>query len=401
VPGAGLNLLSRHPTPDTRYTGDDVKHDLCKDSGNLERRFALKKTILQLLALVVLLFATSTGSWGQTVPSSLASLPEADTLIYINSQRIFNEAAPRLLPEKDLAEMRKGFAEAKEHVGVDPSKIDYVVIAVRFRKPTGDLSFMPPEFLAVASGDFSADSLIVLARSTAGDKLRDESYSTKTLGLMTIDPIAKEAEKNPMLKSFSEVGIVTLNPTTIAVGTTAYLKAAVDASEGQGRISTESLNSLLRDPTALVSIAGSPLTSFAKSFGFLGTEGNARPSRCDTKFGDFYAAVTMDATNFMLRGALNADNPDTAKIIHNLVGGLLRQAISSVPDKTAQAVLNNISITPQDHELVVRGDISQQTVINFIKEQMAPKPAASKAVVAQPAAKKPVAPKRRRSTRRP
>ena len=366
----------------------------------------MKKTILQLLALVVLLLATTTGSWGQTpLPSSLASLPEADTLIYINTQRILNEVAPRVLPEKELSEMRKAFADAKQQAGVDPSKVDYVVIAVRFRKPTADLSFMPPDFLAVASGDFSADSLIVLARMAAGDKLRDESYSSKTLGLVTIDPIAEEAKKNPMLKSFSEVGIVPLNPTTIAVGTTSYLKAAVDASDGHGRISTESLNSLLRDPNVLVSIAGSPLTSFTKSFGFLGTEANARPSRCDTKFGDFYAAITMDATNFMLRGALNADNPDTAKIIHNLVGGLLRQVISSVPDKTAQAVLSNISITPEEHEIVLRGNISQQTVINFIKEQMTPKQAvstsaAARPVVAQPAVKKPVR-KRRRSSSKP
>jgi hypothetical protein len=364
----------------------------------------LKKTILQLLALVVLVCGVTVGSHGQNaIPSSLSNLPEADTLIYINSQRILNEAAPRLLPEKELAEMRKVFTDVKQHAGIDPSKIEYVVIAVRFRKPTADLNFMPPEFLAMASGDFSADSLIVLARLAAGNKLRDESYSTKTLSLLTIDPIAQEAEKNPLLKSFSEIGIVPLNLTTIAVGTTAYLKAAVDASDGHGRISTESLNSLLRDPAVLVSIAGSPLTSFSKSFGLLGTETNPRSSRCETKFGDFYAAVTMDATNFMLRGALNADNPDTAKIIHNLVGALVRQAISSVPDKTAQAVLSNISITPQDHEIVLRGDVSQQTVLSFIKQQMAPKPAtATKATaVTEPTVKKPVVRKRRRASSRP
>ena len=362
----------------------------------------MKKAILQLLALVVLLCATITASLGQNpVPNSLASLPEADTLIFINTQRILNEAAPRLLPEKELAGMRKAFTDAKQHAGVDPSKVDYVVLAVRFRKPTADLSFMPPEFLAVASGDFSADSLITLARLAAGGKLRDETYGAKTLGLITIDPIAREAEKNPLLKSFSEIGIVPLNPTTIAVGTTAYLKAAVDASAGQGRISTESLNSLLRDPTALLSVAGSPLTSFSKSFGLLGTETTPRPSRCDIKFGDFYAAVTMDATNFMLRGALNADNPDTAKIIHNLVGSLLRHAISSVPDKTAQAVLSNISVTPQEHEIVLRGDVSQQTVLSFIKEKMAPKPAKATVVApaAEPAVKKPVRRRRRPSSK--
>ena len=363
----------------------------------------MKQNILQLLALVVFVCAVSTGSQAQNpIPSSLSNLPEADTLIYINPQRILNEAAPRLLPEKDLAEMRKAFTEVKQRAGVDPSKIDFVVIAVRFRKPTAELSFMPPEFLTVASGDFSAASLITLARLAAGGKLRDEAYGAKTLSLMTIDPIAKEAEKNPLLKSFSEIGIAPINESTIGIGTTAYLKAAIDANDGQGRISTESLNSLLRDPSVLVSIAGSPLTSFVKSFGLLGTEANPRPSSCETKFGDFYAAVTMDATNFMLRGALNADNPDTAKIVHSLVGGLMRQAVSSIPDKTAQAVLNNISITPQEHEIVLRADVPQQTVLGFIKEQMTPKPTkpTSRAAVAPPV-KKPAVRTRRRPGSKP
>ena len=172
--------------------------------------------------------------------AALAALPEADILIFINSRRILNEAAPRLMPEKDLADMRKGFADMKQMSGVDPANVDYIVIAVRFRKPTAELTFMPPEFMALASGDFSSDSLMGLARMASDGKLRDEKYGARTLGLMTIDPIAKEAEKNPLLKSFSEVAVVPLNPTTIAVGSTAYLKAAIDAEEGN--------NALLGEP---------------------------------------------------------------------------------------------------------------------------------------------------------
>ena len=100
---------------------------------------------------------------------------------------------------------------ARAQAGVDPTKIDYIVIAIRFKKPTADLNFQPPEFLAVASGGFNADSLIGLARMASQGKLRDEKYGTKTLGLMTIDPMVKMAEQNPLLKSFTEVGIVSLN----------------------------------------------------------------------------------------------------------------------------------------------------------------------------------------------
>jgi len=385
----------------------------------------VKKTIPQLLVLILLVLATSTAApaqntqtlalngvvrtdsnsaLSQTVPASLAALPEADTLIFINSRRILNEAAPRLMPEKDLADMRKGFAEMKQFAGADPSNVDYMVIAVRFRKPTAELTFMPPEFMAVVSGDFSSESLIGMARMASEGKLRDEKYGTKTLGLMTIDPIAKEAEKNPILKSFSEVAVVPLNATTIAVGSTAYLKAAIDAEEGNRRISAESLNSLLRDPSALISIAGSPLTSFSKSFGLLGTEANARPPRCDSKFGDFYAALTMDASNFMLRGALNADNPDTAKIINSLINGLLRQATSSVPDPMAQSLFKALSITPQENEVVLRADVPQQMVVDMIKEHMKPKKkaeASAAPATKEPPAKKPTVRRRSRRSTKP
>ena len=360
----------------------------------------MKKTFLRLLMLFLLVCATTTASYGQNSQTlnSLSILPEADTLVYINSQRILNEVLPRFMPEKDLAQLRQGMMNVKQMAGVDPAKVEYIVIAIRFRKPTADLSFMPPEVMMLSGGDFSADSLMVLARLASGGKLRDEVYGGKTLGLFTIEPIAKEAEKNPILKNLSEVAVVPLNATTIAVGSPAYLKAAVDAGSGQGRISPENLNSLLRDPNALISIAGSPLSAFNKSFGLLGTEASSRPSRCETSFGDFYVGVTMDATNFMLRGALNADNPDTAKIIHNLFGGLLRQAITHVPDKTAQDALKSFSITPQDDDIILRADVPQQTVLNFIKQQMTPKkqPTATEPAAATQPAKKPVVRRRRR-----
>jgi hypothetical protein len=342
----------------------------------------------------------------QTIPVALAALPEADTLIFINARRILNEAAPRLMPEKDLAEMRKGFASMKDFAGVDPSNLDYLVIAVRFRKPTAELTFMPPEFMAVASGDFSSESLMGLARAASEGKLRDEKYGSKTLGLMTIDPIVKEAEKNPFLKSFSEVAVVALNATTVAVGSPAYLKAAIDAEEGNRRISSESLNSLLRDPSALISVAGSPLTSFSKTFALLGTEANPRAPRCDSRFGDFYTAVTMDASNFMLRGAMNADNPDTARIITNLLNGLLRHATSSIHDPTGQSLVKALLISPEENEVVLRADLPQQMVLDMIKQQMKPKAkvsgdASMAPAVTQPAGKKGTTRRRTRRTSRP
>lgn len=330
----------------------------------------------------------------QDVIASLGTLPEADTLIYINPQRILNEVVPKFMPPKDVEGMRKGFEEVKKNAGIDPTKVDYIVLAVRFRKPTGDLNFQPPEVLAVASGDFSAESLIVLARMASQGKLRDEKYGSKMLGLMTIDPLVKEAEKNPFLKGFTEVGVVTLNANTIAVGSPGYLRAAIDAGDGKERISRETLVSLVRDPSALISVAGRPWHSFAKSFGMLGTETTERTPSCNTKIGDFYAALTMDATNFMVRGALNEDNPDTAKIVSNLFSGLLGYATSQIPDPGAKAMLKNLAITAEGDEVMIRAEVPQQMVMELIKKQTARKPEAATAP------KAPAKPTTRRRTRR-
>lgn len=309
----------------------------------------------------------------QSVINSLANLPEADGLMYINAQRILNEVLPKFLPPKDLEGMRKSFAEAKESAGIDPGKVDYVVLAIRFKKPTGDLNFQMPEFLAVSSGDFSAEGLMMLARMATQGKLRDETYGGKTLGLMTLDDVVKESEKMPLLKSFTEVGIVALNANTIATGSPGYLRAAIDAANGKDRISSDVLNSLVRDPNVLVSAAGSPWRSFAKSFGMLGTETTARTPRCESKLGDAYVAVTMDATNFMFRGVSNADNPDTAKIIAKLYTGILQYAITAVPDKSAQSLLKGLSITAEGDEVLVQADFPQQMVMEMIQQQMKPK----------------------------
>lgn len=302
--------------------------------------------------------------------ASLANLPEADTLVYFNPQRILNDAAPRVLAEADLAKLRERFESLKEDIGVDPSKVDYVVIALRFKKPSAELSFTPPEFLVLTSGDFSADSLLILGKIGSNGRLYDEKYGSKTISLIKVDEALGEAGKNPFTSSYSTLAVASINANTIGAGSPAYVKAALDASDGKGRISGESLNSLLRDPNALISIAGSPLMFLSKSFGLLGTEANARAAKCDSKLGDFYAAVTLEGTNFRLRGLMNADNPDTARLITNLLSGLLAQDFSLMKDNPATPVLKSFKLTPQENEILVQADVPQQLVANFVREQM-------------------------------
>jgi hypothetical protein len=346
----------------------------------------LRQRLLSLAALLLLSLAQTT--FAQNSAAALATLPEADAIIYVSPQRILNEAAPRVMTPAEVTKMRGTFADLKKAVGVDPSSIEYLVIAVRFNKPAGDLSFVAPDLMAVVGGDFTADSLTTFAQLALQERVRVEKYGSKSITLMKIDPIAAEAEKNPILKPLTEIGAVPLSANSLAIGTLRYLKSAIDAAQGHGRINPATLESLLRDPNVLAAATGAPLASFAKSFGLLGLENTSREPKCDTGFGNFYAAVTMNGTNFSLRGAMNADNPDTAKIINNLLSGLMQQGISAVPDKQAQTILQSLKMSARDSEIVWEADIPQTVVADFIRNP--PKAPAAK----PPAPKRPV-------TRRP
>lgn len=354
-------------------------------------------TLLLLLASVVTANAQTSSNLNvaQSVVNNLVSLPDADALIYTNPQRIFSEAAPKVMTPADLTKMREAFADVKKAVGVDPGTIDTLVVAMRFRKPTADLTFAPPEVLSVVNGDFSSESLLTVAKLYLQDRAREQKHGAKTLTIIKIDPVAAEAEKLPFLKAYTEVAIAPLGINTIAIGNIEYVKAALDAADGTNRISVASLNSLMRNPNALISVAGSPLAAFAKSFGMMGIENTPRDPRCETTFGNFYAAVSLEGNSFLLRGALNADNPDTAKIVNGLFSGLMSDSISAISDKTAQTILKTLRMSAKESEIVIEATIPDQTVAEFIRNQSAQKPAV-KATVS------PVPPKKttRRRTRR-
>ena len=330
-----------------------------------------------ILLLLVAFLSIAPAAVAQSAATSLANLPDADALIYVSPQRILNQAVPGVMPPAEVAKMQAAFADMKRAVGIDPATVEYIVFAMRFHKPAADLSFVAPDVMAVVGGDFSSDSLLTLAQLSLQDKVQTEKHGSKTISIMKIDEIAKQAEKNPIFKPFVEMAAVALSPNTLAIGNLRYINAAVEAADGTGRMKAETLQSLMRDPNVLIAATGAPLVSFARSFGLLGTESTPREGRCESTFGNFYAAVTMSGANYSLRGAMNADNPDTAKIITSLMSGLMKQGISAVPDKSAQTVLNTVKMLARDNEVVIEADIPSQMIADFIREQSKPKAASS------------------------
>ena len=126
----------------------------------------------------------------------------------------------------------------------------------------------------------------------------------------------------------------------------------------------------------------------------MGTDTAPRAAKCESRLGDYYAAVTMAGTNFKLEGAMNAENPDTAKIISNLLGGLMRTLPGMAADaKSFPSMLRMINLTAKENEVVLQAEFPQQMVLDMIREQMKPK--ATKTVSSPPEATSPVKKPRR------
>lgn len=359
----------------------------------MKRKPSILLLLIALLSFAPAAFAQSSGV------ANLANLPEADMLIYVSPQRLFTDFIPKVMPAKDVAEMQAAFAEVKKSVGFDPASVEYIVIAVRFHKPTGDLNFVAPDVMVVAGGDFSSESLFTLAQLGLQDKLQIEKQGSRTIAIMKVgEMFASELEKNPMLKSYSEIGAVALTPNSLAIGNMRYINAAVAAADGGARIKPETLQSLMRDPNVLMAATGAPMVSLARSFGLLGTEATPRDGRCESNFGNFYAAATVSGANSVLRGAMNADNPDTAKIITNLLSGLMKTDIGAIPDKSAQAIIKSLKLTARDNEVMIEAEFPLQMLADFIREQSKPKAEAQAtptSATKKPAARRPTTRKRR------
>jgi hypothetical protein len=336
----------------------------------------LRKLFLVLLMTVLIIIPAhaQTTTNAQTNIDSLSTLPESEMLMFLNAPRIVNEAIPRLLPEKESREFRNGLDEAKAFTGIDFRNMEFMVIAMRFNKPSGGMVFPLPETMFAMRGDFNAEGLLDMAIKVSEGKLKEEKYGSHSINLLKLDDLSKGASKNPLGANFSDLALTALDPHTIAFGNTAYIKAALDAVDGRGRIKPETIQSAMREPNALISITGSPLMAFAKSFALRMADNHDNNCNCGTRFGDFYVGLNMDAQDFRLMGAMNADNPETAGIIKNMLSGAFEQAKAFVPDKNAQSIFNEIRLIAEGSEVLLQATVPQEMAAQYVREMMAPKP---------------------------
>ncbi len=288
------------------------------------RRTTRAKALLP-LALLLALGPVAPARAQSDARGALAPLPDSQVVLFVNARRIINDLLPRIMPAADY---RKLIGDPQK-VGFDVRQLDYAAVAVRFADQTPASGL--PEFLVVVRGGFSADSLLMLARLAAGSqnlKSRQETYGPKMLDIFETETVARAvggadgsegpAGGKPRSNPYPEVALTTLDSRTLVAGVPAYVKAAIDASGGRGRLSAPMLDLAAREPQALWSLTAVLPPTLADYVHKFGVPPNEELDKTLAWLKQFSLSQGMDALDLTLRAALLTDQPEHASALSGL-----------------------------------------------------------------------------------
>jgi hypothetical protein len=353
------------------------------------RRTNRAKVLLPLALLLAL--APAAPARAQTdARGALASLPDSQAVLYVNARRIVNDLLPRVMPAADY---RKLLGDAQKG-GFDVRQLDYAAVAIRFADPAPQGGV--PEFLVVARGGFNAETLLTLGRVFAdsqGLKAREETYGSKTIDIFDTEGIAKAAgadgTKMPeggqtKANPYPEVAVTALDSRTLVAGVPAYVKAAIDAAAGRGRLNAATLDLAAREPQALWSLTAVLPPTLADYVHKFGAPPNEELDKTLAWLKQFNLSQGMDALDLTLQAAVLTDQPEHASALSGLArlglvalrtelaGEAARKNSKDAADaRRALAVLKTVVNRTEGNTLVISAAVPVSTIAELVRKQSA------------------------------
>lgn len=369
----------------------------------------MKKTVTTLMLTLALAVAAAAQVSDGGARAALSSLPDSQAVLYVNARRITNDALPRVMPPGQLD---KFFGELRQKANVDLRAVEYVVLAARYDVNNFNTSTVP-DFGVTIRGGFNADALLSMLRLAQPAQYRAETHGDKKIDVYTVvfdapkDTAAADAAPAPdaakpqPMKLPTEFAVVSLGPDELLAGTTAYVRAAIDARGGGGggpRIRADLVDLALQNPDALVSLTGDLPPNLSKLFesaaGMAGqsnaTAGlmNDEIRRLADSLRQLQLTLSMTAADFGFQTTLRTERPEDARALSGLVDfgvaaleGELNKDLAKAKTPKARAdaqkmlaLLKSLGNTARDRDLTLTLSVAQTTVADFVKQMSAPKP---------------------------
>lgn len=329
--------------------------------------------------------------------AALSTFPDSQAVLFVNAERIVNDLLPKVMSPADY---RKMLVEAKKF-GFDVRGIQFAAAGIRFKDdaPPG----APPDFVLVVRGNFNADSMLMLSKIALAARdlpSRTETYGSKSIEVFDAEAFSKMMGKSgatgegtglpdgeaPKPKPFPypELAMTALDSNTLVAGVPSFVRAAVDASGGQGALRPSLLSLAAQDSDAIWSLTAELPPNLAEMAHKYGVPPSAQFDQMVGWVRQLNISQGMTAADFTLGVAVTTDQPEHASAFSGLVRmgqafaeNMLRESLSKAKGKDAArarqglAMLASAVNRTEGSTLVLRVSVPQQTVIDAVKEATA------------------------------
>ena len=296
-----------------------------------------------------------------------AYVPKSDGIVVVDVNRLLNETLPQVFAgdSAKLAQINSEIDKFKTQTGIDARTFTRAVIATRYTYPSPNVTKLEP--VAIATGSSSAATVVSGARAAAKGKAREEKYGGKTITILTV---------NDQMKVFglwnthvSELAVAPLDANTVAVGSPATVRAAIDAGKTPQRDSVDLVTLATRDPHAVIGFGANVPAAVWTGLN-LGTDAIAQDA---SSIRQAYGSAGTTATDISVMLVARTETAAAAKNLGDTVTGLKQLAglyvLQMTGDKKAlaQAALSNLKIDVRSNELQISTQVAAATLASLVK----------------------------------
>jgi hypothetical protein len=313
---------------------------------------------------LALLFVLNTAAFADTKRKAASSqtnrlvalLPASDGVVFLDMQRLLNDAIPQLLsanPAK-LNEINEHIDQIKTQTGFDLRQFEQIAVGISLKQTATAKNLVDPVILA--RGKYNSDALLTLAKIALKGKYREEKVGSKTVYIFAAREIltehkAKLAGNMPgkildflLQKMPPEIAVASLDANTLAIGSIARVR---ETFESKAKIGTALAALVSRKPGSVMSFAANTPSGMNQFFDLdddmLGRSlGSIRQLHGDVNVanGNVLASITAKSASAEQAKALG----ETLEGLQSLIKSLLNSARGE--DKKVYArILESAKIT--------------------------------------------------------
>lgn len=296
-----------------------------------------------------------------------AYVPKSDGIVVVDVNRLLNETLPKVFAgdSAKLAQINSEIDKFKSQTGIDARTFTRAVLAARYTYPSPNVTKLEP--LAIATGTFNSAAVVSSARAAAKGTSREEKYGRSTITILTMNDQVKVFGLWNM--SVHDLAIAPLNANTVAVGTPATVRAAIDAGKTPQRDSAELVTLATRDPQAVIGFGANVPSSVWTGLN-LGTDAIAQDA---SSIRQAYGSVGTTTTDVSVTIVARTETPTAAKNLGDTVTGLKQLAGFAILQMTgqkkalAESALSNLKISVRENELELRTQVAAANIASLIK----------------------------------